>query len=292
MDSNFPDSINAVKSSKHKNIPGTRLYVVLPDSFTIITNELTGIIKDSSQFIQVTDLIGDNFYVNTKGLTKENLAQSPGAKLLAYKELKVSGFSAKLLLRQFDSLTKIYTLVFGDSTFCTTLVAFCAINDAKTPREFEGIFKSVFYDTLEIIDPFALAKFRLNDSKSIFKFAKSRDNNYTYSIGGIKKESYEHSPHVEVFSTLADGMSLRSFANALASVVVKPVIKHLGEGKTNGFPSLEREIEGTINGEHHHLYELAVLIDDTIVIVTGTANDNFDKYLSEFKKLSNTIDRK
>jgi hypothetical protein len=287
----LPDSINNVKSPRHTNVVGTKLFVILPDSFNVMTKGFPTIYRDGNEFVQVTEFEATDFYKNTANLSKQTAMVDFGDfKSLEYKELTVNGYPAKFVLRA-DSSTLMYNLVFGDSTFVVTMAGFSSHDDLQI-QQVEEIFKSVYYDKSEKTDPFAIAPFKLDDSKSIFKFARTAGLGYIYSIGGVNKPSYEGEPCFMVMIMPIDGMDKKLFTDGLFGTLAEHTTTVISEKDVNGLRSRQSEIHGTINGKDHYMFEHIVWIDDIPVIMEGIAPADFDKYLPEFEKLSTTIRKK
>lgn len=288
--SNFPNEIKTTKLATQINIPGTKVFIVPPEGFKV-SSTLPAIEKGNIGLVQAMDLVGGSFYTNAASFSKEKFEQK-GVKVIEYKELKLNGFPAKLVLLQGDPQTKVYNLVFGDSTFCVMMTGTFPSNDPKTGEQIKQALLSIYYDKLKVIDPFANAVFKLDDSKSIFKFAKYGAFNYMYSIGGVKKDAYDNEPFFSALALPIEGESIENIANDMSSVIKKGQIKNISKNKTNGYPSLKREIYGILNGKQALLYQHIVFIDNTAVIMQGIADDNFEKYIQEFEKLSNTVNKR
>jgi len=286
----FPNEIKTTKVATQINIPGTRVFIVPPEGFKV-SSTLPAIEKGNSGLVQAMDLVGGSFYTNAATFSKEKFEQK-GVKVFEYKELKINGLPAKLAFIQGDPQTKVYNLVFGDSTFSTMVMGVFASNDSKTGEQIRQALLSIYYDKAIEFDPFATAPFKLNDSKSIFKFAKFAASMYMYSIGGIKKESYDNEPYFMALSLPTEGASLKAIADDMAEMIKDSNIKNVSENKTNGFQSLKREVYGKLNGKPALLFQHIVLIGQSTIVMQGIADYNFDKYIIEFEKLSSTVEKR
>jgi hypothetical protein len=149
-------------------------------------------------------------------------------------------------------------------------------------------------------DRFKLYNFELDDSKSIFKYAKNTGEGfYWYSIGGVKKDIYDKDPFFAVLISPVWGPLLEC-ANEAASSVKNQVIKNQIEGTTNGLPSLKREVYGELNGKPSLMFQHLVIVDDKLITMEGIADesnegmadDNYKSCIVEFEKLSSTLKRK
>lgn len=286
----FPDEIKTTKTATQINIPGTRVFIVPPEGFKV-SSTLPALEIGNSGLIQAMDAAGGNFYTNAANFSKEKFEQK-GIKVFEYKELKINGLPAKLAFIQGDPQTKIYNLVFGDSTFSAMVMGIFAFNDNKTGEQIKQALLTIYYDKVKDIDPFATAPFKLDDTKSIFKFAKFAASTYIYSIDGIKKDSYSDEPYLIVVSIPMEGSSLKAIADDMADIIKGGNIKNEIENKTNGFQSLKREVYGELNGKPVLLFQHIVLIGQSAIIMQGIADNNFDKYIIEFEKLCSTVEKR
>ena len=66
----FPKIVISTKTPQHKNIPGTNVFIIPPNGFTLIDKESTFRFQDTI-FIHATTMPGINFYQNSKTFTKE-----------------------------------------------------------------------------------------------------------------------------------------------------------------------------------------------------------------------------
>ena len=112
------NDITTTKTNKHLNIPGTRVFIIPPLGF-VTSTKLPAIENGNKAIIQAMDLIGGSFYTNAATFSRKKF-ELKGLKVLEYKEFKLNKYPAKMVLIQGESQTKMYNLVFGDSTFSTT----------------------------------------------------------------------------------------------------------------------------------------------------------------------------
>lgn len=285
--------IENVKTEKHINIPGTRLYIIPPTDFKIATSFL-GFQKGDNSAFQVYDLVGGNYYTNAATYSKEAF-EKKGVKVFDYKELKVNGFPAKYIFMQGDPNTKTIGLVFGDTTFSTLIMAIYPSEDDKTYEQIQNAIKTIYYDRNLKIDPFATAAFTLDVSKSIFKFSKIASGMFMYSIGGVEKQSFNDEPFITVTKIPKDTtMNAKSISEMLVASVEKygltdKKLKNISTKKINGLVAYEVEVYGKIQGKTSLIYQLIVTKQDKAIAIQGVVKSDFDNNLREIKNLAKTI---
>lgn len=285
--------IDNVKPDKHINIPGSRLYLVPPAGFKISTSFL-GLQKGDNSAIQIYDLVGGNYYTNAATFSKEAFEQK-GAKVFEYKEFKVNGFPAKYIFMQGDQNAKAISIVFGDTTFSTMIMAIYPSIDDKTGEQIQSAIKTIYYDKNLKIDPFATAAFTLDESKSIFKFSKSASGIFMYSIGGGDKQSFNDEPFITVTTMPKDPtMNAKSISEMLVASLEKygltdKEFKNISTANVNGQLAYEVEVYGKMKGKSSLIYMLIITGQDKAIAIQGIVKSDFDSNLREIKNLAKTI---
>jgi hypothetical protein len=282
--------ITTTKSAKHQNIPGTRVFFVPPEGFTISTI-LPAFQKGEQGILQAMDLPGGNFYKNAATFSKEKFEQK-GIKVLDYREFAINGLPAKMALVQGDPQTKMYNLVFGDTTFSASVIGIFPTNDDQTGEQLKQAITSIYYDKSFVVDPFTKAIFKLDDTKSIFKFAKFAASHYLYSIGGVEKDAYNDESFFMAFALPLKGQTVKAMVDNLAKMISEPTVKNEINASTNGLKSFKREVYGKLKGKPALLFQHVVFLGENAVFMQGIAKDNFEKNLQEFEKLSNSVTKR
>ncbi|WP_298513999.1 hypothetical protein [uncultured Kordia sp.] len=280
------------KTSKHINIPGTRLFIIPPKGFKV-SKSMSGLEKDDMG-IQVFDLIGGDFYSNGKTYSKEALKNS-GVKVYEYKEMKANNYPAKYSIIEGDNNLKVINLIFGDTTFCTMVMAVFPASDKHTGAELKKSLQTIYYDKDFTINPLETAQFTLDDSSSKFKFAKAAASIMMYTIDGVDKESYGNEPMVMVNTLPIDGsMTLRSTAERIISGLEKKSlvvseIKNKSTKVVDDVRTYEIDVHGTFKGEKMIMYVMVAADYERIITIQGIVKSDFEENLKEIKKLTSTL---
>jgi len=294
----IPTEIKSVKTSAHVNIPGSRVFIIPPQGFTP-SDELPAIQDGDNGMIEALDLVEGNFYTNAATFNRKSF-EDKGIKVLDYSELKVDGYPGKMILAQTPDGAKVYNLVFGDTTFSVSLMAVYPQSNDKMGTELQKALQTICYDKSFKIDPFALAVFTLDDSLTHLKFVKYTASVYLYTLNGKTNRQMELSDDNPIFMVIplpAESTMPEIIADIMLSKLREKgttvlSMENAVTGKTNGFPSFQREVYAMIQDKKTLLYQHVVIINKTAIIMQGEATANFPAYLKDFQALSSTIRKK
>lgn len=280
------------KTSKHINIPGTRLFIIPPKGFNV-SKSMSGIEKGDIG-IQVIDLVGGDFNKNARTYSKEAF-EAGGVKVYEYKELKVNEYPAKYAVVEGENNLKGINLVFGDTTFSTMVIAMFPASDNSVGAELKKALQTIYYDKDFTIDPLATAQFTLDENISKFKFAKAAANVLLYSIDGVDKESYDDEPMILVGTLPIDGsMTLRSVAERLISGLEKKglvvsEIKNKASKVVDNTRMYEIDVHGSMKGQNVIMYVLVAVDYEKVITFQGIIRYDFKENLNEVKKLASSL---
>jgi hypothetical protein len=287
------DNIVSSKTSKHVNIPGTRLYIVPPKDF-VLSYSFIGFQKGENTLINIIDLVGGNFYTNAATFSKSEF-ENKGARVFDYKELKVNGYPAKYLFMQGDATAKSYALVFGDTTFSATIMAVFPVTDEQTGLDILNSLNTIWYDTNKKIDPFEAANFGLDESVSTFKFFRCNSNVYLYTLNGKERKDIDIEPIFTVLQIPKDNsMTSKSIADMMLakfqqSGLTNPIIKNTSSEQINGYETFQMEVSGKMKNKNTILYYCVVSSGDKAIVMQGLIPNSNKDDLKEIKKLAWTV---
>ncbi len=271
-------------------ISGTRLSLIPPSGWAQ-SNMFPGILKeDGRSVIQVYDLPDGNFFRDGNSFTTENF-QSKGAHILAFKQLKVAGFPAKFCYMQGDSAKRIMALIFGDSTFSTTLIGLYPDTALSTGQAIRDVFASIHYKKAQAIDPFRTAPF-IVDSEP-WRFALYSKPLFIYSLDG--KEPAPDRPFLTItpyprkegvsLQDVSEGLIIKDMENGLQN----PILNHISLDSVNGYVAYEVEIRCELGGQTGVLYQFLASGGDYTIVIEGVANTDIESNVESFRKLAHTI---
>lgn len=155
-DDSISNNVVVSKTDKHIHVPTTKMYIVPPVNFNFIT-ELLRFQKDDKTYFQIVEMQGVDFAKNE--LNRNNL-KSKGAKILAWKEFTLNNIPAKLVKIKADDRNSNLVLSFGDSLSTVMIMGYYQSSDTASENEIQRSCLSIYYDRLEKVNPFELAKIR------------------------------------------------------------------------------------------------------------------------------------
>ena len=278
--------------AKQINIPGTRLFITPPDGFQL-SGSLIGLMRDDGAAIQVMDLMSGNFYKNAATFSQQEF-EARGVTVFDYQETIVDGFPAKYVFLQGDPSVKSCHLVFGDSTFSTSVTAFFSPDDEALAAQMKQTLLSVRYQKKLKVDPFATAPFILDDRQSPCKFTIFSGNMYIYSRGGAASKEKD-APVVMVIPIPRDADATPASIAETTSAsreqygLTDKVVKNINTAKVNGYDAYESEIYGNQKGKKALFYELIVVKDNKSVVVQGIIAKDFATTLKSVRSFARTI---
>jgi hypothetical protein len=289
---NKADSASKQAAATQVNIPGTRLFITPPTGFKLAKSFL-GLEKDDRNYIEVFAPYGDNFSKATANFTRLTF-EGKGMDVFTFKQFNMNGFTAKYAAMKGNTGLRKYDLVFGDTAFTVMVLGYCQLNDEETGKLIEKSILSVTYDRKMKLDPYAKEDFSINDSTSIYKFAKTTGTVYTYSLGGLPKTKYDEGNVFTVLTVTLDnpnGFDLNETMKAIYKDLGMTGIKNKKEStyKVDGLDATEVQTAAKEGNNKIMVYEFYVAREKKGVLMLGIARADFDKTMDEFMKLAHSI---
>ena len=273
------------------NIPGTKLFIAPPAGYKLAKSFL-GIEKDDRNYIEVYAPYGGNFSNATLNFTRLNF-EGKGMDVFTFKQLTIAGYTAKYAAMKGNTGLRKYDLAFGDTSFTVMVIGYCQLNDEAAGKEIEKAILSLSYDKDMKVNPYLNQTFSLNDSTSIFKFAKTTGSVYTYSVGGTPRVQYDGSviTVLPVNIDNPDGFNLQETMKVIYKDLGMTSVKNKKESsfKIDGLDATEVETAAKEGDKKVMLYEFYIAREKKGVLILGIARDDFDKNMDEFMKLSHTL---
>lgn len=287
------DNIKNTRTSKHINIPGTRVYIIPPPDFKVAAT-FHGLQKGESSMLNVYDLVGGNMHTNAATFSRAEF-EKKGAKVFDFKEIKVNGFSAKYIHMQGDATAKAYSLVFGDTSFSTMIMSIYPAGDEKTGNAIINSLNTIYYDKTKKIDPFETAIFSIDEKISTFRFFRYSANMYIYSIGGADNKDDRDAPIILVSQFPKDNtMSAKSITEMMVGKAQQyglgnPAVKNTSTEKINGYDTYQAEVYGEMQGKSSLLFYCVIATTDKAIVIQAISKKDIETNLAEFKKFAKSV---
>ncbi|MCI5058428.1 MAG: hypothetical protein MRY83_20115 [Flavobacteriales bacterium] len=275
------------------NIPGSRISIIPPENFKV-SDLFIGLQNDENAAMQFYELPDGNFFSNAINFTKENF-ETKGVKVLKMEDLSIADYQAKYVIVQSQPQINNVSLVFGDSTFSVMMNAMYMSSSQETEKQILKSFNSIKYDKNLKIDPFALAKFSIDESNTKFKFSSQNAGSFFYTIDGAKFDPSSDEPSIVISSIpRMDGMSpndisQRNIAGLEQNGISRIEQKNISTKDFNGYLAYEAELHGILEGKKCIFYQMILCEGEKAIIFLGAVRGDFDKNLQEIKNLVKTL---
>lgn len=181
-DLDIPDKVDVVKTPKHQQIPGTRLFIVIPPGYKF--TETSGSLRKSDGCeIQVMDGIGNPF---DRDKEVQRTSQTTSGELTFYKKnFSFGGYDANIRYGKIkrENRERIF-LTFGDSQFTVLVMCILPDDNKEARQEMVNALKTIFVDKSVQIDYAAFNNYSLDLTHSAFKFNKNAALLFYYTVDG------------------------------------------------------------------------------------------------------------
>ncbi len=285
--------IRNTKTARHVRIPGTHLYIIPPAHYDIAKNFI-GLHHKERGMINVYDLPGGNFYTNAASFSKEAFIEK-GATVYNYQELKIDGYPAKFVAAQGAPTHITLGLVFGDTTFSTSVMAVYPTGNEAAGKEMLASLRTIWYDPQQKIDPFETANFTIDTSNTPFRFFKYAASLYIYTINGMDTKDDPDGPFVMVAQFPNDNTARPKEIAALMVGkfreygLTAPETKAEINDRINNNEAYQLEIQGQLKDKPVTAYCCVVVKGDQAIVLQAISKKDATRDLQYFKQLAASI---
>lgn len=269
--------ITTIKTEKHKNIGGSRVFIIPPFGFTA-SDIFQGFQKGENGLIQIMDLNDGNYYTNAATFSPEKFSEN-GATVHSFSRYKINNDSVKRIEMSTPQGERMIAMVVGDSTYSVMFNCLWVAGDSAAGKAIREMLNTLYYDKAFTPDPMANAAFTLDEGVSAFAFAQSSGGMYIYSIDG-KKDVSGGEPIITVMQTpTAPEVNNESMQTVLFSKLQQYGMTN-GKAITsvnifiNGVPAVETQYSGTLNGSEKILYLLTANAKGKMIAIQGLTEPN------------------
>ena len=173
-------------TNNHINIPPTKISIIPPEGF-VNSTKFIGIENEESG-INIMEIDGAPFENSTRDLNRETF-ESQGINVKRIEKVKVNELSGYILeLEQEYGSTQ---LIFGDSTYTVMLIGSYPKLNKKAKEIIENCLKTAYLNKDQKTNPFDVAKFDIDLSKTNLEFYQYGANQYIYNSDKLES-AYNH----------------------------------------------------------------------------------------------------
>lgn len=275
-------------------IPGTHCSIVPPDGFTVSV-AASELVNSTGAMVKFTDYSPGNFYTSAATFSRETF-EANGVSVYDYRELVINGYPAKYAVVFYDENFNAYSLAFGDSTFCVTVMGIIPAGNEQIESQFLEAFESIRYEKKSVVDPAAVANFTLDDATLPYKLLLYSGGMYTYGPDSTKtsRRSPDNELRVVVVMPLPAEDKNEDFSTYLKQRLEKNGFVSSGALKEssnsmNGYQTYQLEAQGTMRGIPALMHLVYLAQGDKAVLMQGIANADFTASAEEFRRFARAI---
>jgi hypothetical protein len=293
--------ISNTKTDKHKQIAGTKFFLIPPTGFINATSFQGFQQMNSGASILVMEIPGP-FSESTKGFNEQGL-KTQGVVLKKTEDLEVNGYQGLFLTtEQFAYGTNFskYILVFGDTKGTYIVNGTFPKEVTELDKDIRESMFSVVYESGLTVDPLSAVPFTVDTENTKLKFGKSMTGMLLYTVDGkIPTQSTDKTSFI-VGLSIANVQTVDKKLTAITRIKRMPYTDlKIDENKINeieidGISGYEIVGEGLdkSNGTKEYVYQVMLFTDNGYYIMVGTTKNNFEQNLELFKKVARTLKRK
>lgn len=280
-------TIVSSKTSKHRKVRETNLYIIPPRGFAS-TWELgmQNFRRDDNTFIIFNELKRQVPFDQTSALNKN----IEGATLLDFRYLTINDLSAVCATFDEDSIRTI-RLRFGGNDFEILVEAYYPKEDKMAEKLIVSSLESLCYVEENLDDRYAYMGFYLVDNPSAFKLAIEGQDVYVYTKSGVPPSEATVIPVISVLDAqMADDephKALKDFITRISEGMSTTSIRELPDELIDGKKVVGAEVEAQIN-EKNVLMILKLFSDSGCNVmlfgISPNDHDGFRKEVSQFIK--------
>jgi hypothetical protein len=293
--------INNTLTTEHKQVRGSKVFIIPPDGFISASNFLGFQQNQSSSSIMINEIPGP-FSITTKGLD-ENGLKTQGMTLKDKQVVKVNGYDGLFLKTEqfaYENYITKYVLAFGNNDFTVMIVGLF-------PKKFKAIendvIKSLYsavYDPDVQIDIAGSVNFGINVENTKMKMAKLIMGSLVYTVDGKVPTDSDDKTFFQVGMSLSPVEVNDRKLYALNRVRKMPfdnleIDEHeINKIEIDGITGYEIVAYGTNqkSKDKELIYTTMLYTDNGYYLLNGTAKDDFGNNTILFRNLTRTFKRK
>lgn len=298
----FVTAQNNIKNeitTNHLNVSGTKISLIPPKGFTKAQNFVGFQQDESGSTIMLMDIPGP-FSEVSKGMTTQNFL-SKGVEVKSIEEYILNGKKGLFLTAEQNAYGKIFSkfiFVFGTENETIMINGAFPNNLMEIGKEIKTSILSSFYDENKKINPFDSVDFEIDTNGTNLIFAKNRSSMLTYNTDGLLPTKSKNDTSLIVGKALSNVEIEDKKLYALNRLKKMPFeivkIENINEVTVDDVSGYEITAiaKDKKTGLEEKVYQVMLFSDNLYYILLGTTNNDYEKNISEIKKIVKTFKRK
>lgn len=282
-------------SSEKILIPGTHVKLLPWGNYSLL-KDASGLKWGQDIVLDIMDFPGNDFHTTEISFTKEGL-EKRGLKVFEFTDTIMNGYHTKLAYLDGSNLMREFELTFGDSSFSCLAVAMCPDNMEQSKKDsMKRTLLSIEYDKKIKVDPFATARFKVNNNTSDLKFYKLTGNGYMYSINGKSNPfDFPDEPILSLSSMpYSKGLQLSDYhlmrtKGFVGTDILNYSIESEKDTLLDTFNCLETIGYADINNKKVLIFIAVLKCQDNVLCVEAISHGDFKNDLKKFNEFTDAI---
>jgi hypothetical protein len=292
-DVKVPDQVKITKSNKSRQIPGTRIFTVLPEGYHLNV-AAKRIEKDTNNYIQFYEMDHTN-YKDINDRILDNLANSPEGKQVKYtKHFMLGGDSAMFIYGSVLFTNEQMIMTLGNNNYAALVT--CVLKGGKEDRDKAlNTFLNTYIDSTVTPDARDVAVYTVDVSKSAFKFNGLKDQIFYYTLNGAPIDNSELNDKIMVLNVPAtDSYEERkrastSFVDQLRAAGIRVDVQSTNKIIQNGEEAYEIKLTADMQGRKATMYLLTMGNNNGTVVFIGEVFDDNPVLLPDMRNVASTF---
>jgi len=289
------------KTANHKQIKGSKIFIIPPEGF-VEANNFQGFQQStSSSSIILTEIPGP-FSNVSKGLDESGL-KSQGMTLKEKKEITINGYEGHFLKSEqfaYENYFTKYILAFGNSTTTLMIIGIFPQNIKVLDKEIVNSLYSVVYEPNLEVDIFGSVNFKIDTENTKFKFGKLIMGSLLYTVDGKVPTESEDKSSLSVGQSFSNveitdkKLYCLNITRKLAFNNIKITEENIKSIEIDGISGYEIIATGTNqkSSREELIYQVMLFSDNGYYIILGNSDNNFQENTEVYKTIALTFKRK
>lgn len=291
--------ISNKQTPEHIFVGGTKIAMIPPENF-IKATAFSGFQQPKTNAsIMITELPAP-YSVLVKNFTAETL-KSRGMDLLSKEDVMFQGQPAviyKVKQAAQGVMFVKYLLVFGDEKGVVMLNGIFPESETSLEESIKKALYSSIYQKDKVVNPFEDAPFQIDLINSNLKFANAISGTLLFTSDGFVPVKSTDKAFFSVGQAITNLMisDRKQFAIDRLKMLpngTKITVENIAEVSIDKMSGYEINAWGEDEkGQKELVYQNILFVDNTYYIMVALASNDYEKYLGQFRSISQTFKRK